>query len=155
MGKVASLHLHPVAGGQPMVPVDAMSLVAEKGIADNPRYFARRSALGRPHKRQVSLIEREQIATHATELGVESIPPGAVRSNVETTGIDLIALIGRKVRIGGAVVIIREARTPCEKMDRVVPGLRTAMQENRQGVIAQVLESGPVRIGDSIEALLG
>jgi len=153
MGTVASLHLHPAAGGQPMIAVDSISLVAEKGIVENQRYFDRRNRLGRAAKRQVSLIEREQISAHAAELGVETIPPGVVRSNIETCGIDLIALMGRNVQVGTAVLFFGEARTPCEKMDRIVPGLRRSMENDRQGVIAQVVRSGSVRVGDEISPL--
>ena len=62
----------------------------------------------------MTLIEREQIAEHAAALGLPSIPPGAVRSNIETTGIKLISLLGREVEIGGAVLrsIRRATRAP-------------------------------------------
>src|ERR1051325_3902373 len=116
-GRVASLHLHPARGGEPMRNVDTIEVVAENGIAGNDRYFARVSAsTGAPRRRQVSLIEREQIAEHATTLGLETIPPGAVRANVETSGIDLVSLVGRELAVGAAVLRVYEPRTPCEKM---------------------------------------
>src|SRR5256885_7561570 len=50
-----------------------------------PRYFGRVSRnSGKPSRRQLSLIEREQIAEHAAPLGLETIAPGAVRANIET-----------------------------------------------------------------------
>src|ERR1051326_5038522 len=99
LGCVASLHLHPEKAGEPMRSVEQIEVVAQKGILGNPRKFGAVSrSTGRPSPRQVSLIEREQIAEHAATLGVEAIPPGAVRSNIETTGVNLIELIGREVR---------------------------------------------------------
>src|SRR5437773_988702 len=96
-GRVASLHLHPEKSGEPMRAVEQFEVVAAKGIFGNPRKFGAISrSTGQPSKRQVSLIEREQIGTHAATLGLQSIPPGAVRSNIETLDIDLIALIGRE-----------------------------------------------------------
>jgi MOSC domain-containing protein YiiM len=149
-GRVAALHLHPLEAGEPLQAVTFFELETGKGIVGNPRYFARLSRSGAPGKRQVSLIEREQIAEHATTLGSETIPPGAVRANVETSGIDLVALIGQQVQIGTAILFFYEARTPCGKMDAICRGLRELMQENRQGVLAQVIQSGRIGVGDEI-----
>ncbi|HEY0550717.1 MAG TPA: MOSC domain-containing protein [Verrucomicrobiae bacterium] len=153
-GCVASLHLHPEKGGEPLRSVERIEVVAEKGIFGNPRKFGvvnRRT--GQPSKRQVSLIEREQIAEHAATLGLQSIPPGVVRSNIETSGIDLIALVGKQIQIGGAILFFYEARTPCEKMERICRGLRALMENNRQGVLAQVVCSGVIRVGDALTPL--
>ena len=151
LGRVASLHLHPVEPGAPLQTVDDIDFIQSKGIQGEPRYFARLSRdTGTPSRRQVTLIEREQIIEHAVALGLESISPGAVRSNVETTGINLIALIGQEVEIGQAVLFLYAARDPCAKMDAICQGLRHRMMDNRQGVLAEVRRSGKVRVGDSI-----
>jgi MOSC domain-containing protein YiiM len=150
-GHVASLHLHPAGPGTPLQTVDAVELVADKGIQGDLRYFGRLSRdTGQPTRRQVSLIEREQIAEHAAALGLPSIPPGAVRSNIETTGINLISLQGREVEIGTAVLFLHSPRDPCAKMDAICQGLRSLMMNNRQGVLAQVVCSGTIRVGDAI-----
>jgi MOSC domain-containing protein YiiM len=150
-GRVASLHLHPPQAGAPFQSVDAIQLVAGKGILGNPRYFDRTSRItGQPNRRQVSLIEREQVAEHAVALGLQSIPPGAVRANIETLGVDLIALLGQKIQIGEAILLLYEARMPCSKMDAVCVGLRARMADNRQGVMAEVIRSGMIRVGDRI-----
>ena len=134
-----------------MRAVEQFEVVAAKGIRGNPRKFGVLSrSTGQPGKRQVSLMEREQIGTHAATLGLESIPPGAVRSNIETLGVDLIALIGCEVRVGTATLFFYEARTPCEKMDRICQGLRALMEHRQQGVLAQVVQDGIIRVGDSI-----
>lgn len=118
---------------------------------EDRRYFGRtRWRTGKPSRRQVSLIEREQIAEHAAALGLETIPPGAVRSNIESTGIDLQALVGQDVKIGEAVVRFYEPRTPSVKMDALCQGLRELMECDRQGVMAEVVRSGVVRVGDRI-----
>ncbi len=153
ISRVVSLHLHPEKSGQPLRAVDQIEVVMEKGIIGNGRHFGRLScSTGQPSQRQVSLIEREQIAGHAATLGLLTIPPGAVRSNIETQDVDLIALLGREVQIGGALLFFYAARTPCEKMDRVCQGLRALMEDRRQGVLAQVIRGGVIRIGDPIAA---
>lgn len=152
MGRIASLHVHPEKGGEPLRAVEAIELVAEKGIVGNGRYFGRvKKETGAPSRRQVSLIEREQLAEHAAALG--PIAPGAVRSNIETSGIDLVALVGRHVRIGTAELHLYAARTPCSKMDAVIDGLRARMENDHQGVMAQITKSGAIRVGDPIEPI--
>jgi MOSC domain-containing protein YiiM len=150
-GHVASLHLHPAESGAPLQSVESVEMVEEKGVAGDARFFGRLSRdTGQPTRRQVTLIEREQIAEHATALGLPSIAPGAVRSNIETTGINLIALLGREIEIGEAVLRLYAPRDPCAKMDAICQGLRARMMDQRQGVLAEVVRSGKVRVGDTI-----
>ena len=150
-GRVASLHLHPAEPGAPLQPIESVEVVVGRGIQGDTRYFGRLSRdTGEPSRRQVTLIEREQIAEHAVALALPSIPPGAVRSNIETTGINLISLLAREVEIGGAVLRFYAPRDPCAKMDAIRQGLRALMLNSRQGVLAEVLRSGTIRVGDSI-----
>jgi MOSC domain-containing protein YiiM len=154
VGRVASLHLHPAESGAAFAGVEEIKLVAGKGIQGEPRYFGKISrSTGQPSRRQVSLIEREQIAEHAVALGVQSISPGRVRSNIETEGIDLVQLIGKRVKIGKAILFFYEGRTPCRQMDDICNGLRALMENNRQGVMAEIVQSGTVRLRDVITCL--
>ena len=149
-GRVSSLHLHPSEGGERFQNVDSIELEIGKGIVGEPRYFARRSRDGEFSKRQVSLIEREQIAEHAATLGLEKIGPGTIRSNIETTGVDLISFIGQQVQIGEAILLVYEARMGCFKMDAICSGLRELTKGNRLGVLAQVVRGGRIEVGDEI-----
>jgi hypothetical protein len=151
-GRVASLHLHPANSGDPLEAVEAIDVVEGKGILHEPRYFGRISRkTGQPSLRQVSLIEREQIGEHAAVLGLKSIPPGAVRSNIETEGVNLVALVGSEIEIGQAILFVHEPRDPCSQMDTICQGLRELMMDNRQGVLATVVRSGKISVGDSIK----
>jgi MOSC domain-containing protein YiiM len=131
--------------------VEEIDLMAGKGIQGEPRYFEKISRhTGKPSRRQVSLMEREQIAEHAAALGLQSIAPGRVRANIETEGIDLIQLIGKRVKVGEAILLFYEGRTPCQQMDDICNGLRSLMENNRQGVMAEIIQSGKVRARDII-----
>jgi MOSC domain-containing protein YiiM len=152
-GQVASLHVHPDEPGAPLLTVPSLELIAAKGIKEDRRYFGRVNSAGRPSRRQVTLIEREQIAEHATALGLESIAPGDVRSNIETTGIELQALMGHEVQVGAARLRFYEPRESWAKMDAICQGLRQRMGGHRQGVLAEVVQSGTVRVGDEIRPL--
>src|SRR2546421_12689278 len=154
-GRVASLHVHPAEAEASMLSVAKITFVEGKGIAEDVRYFDRKNREGQPRKRQVTLIEREQIGEHASVLGLPAIIPGRVRSNIETDEISLIDCIGKQLQIGEAILLIYDPRTPCAQMDAIAPGLRELMKNSRQGVLAQVIRSGTVRVGDSIRVLSG
>jgi hypothetical protein len=150
-GRVASLHLHPAESRAPLQSVGVIKVVEGKGILNEPRYFGRLSRrTGELSRRQVSLIEREQIAEHAVTLGLQTIAPGAVRANIEVTGLNLVSLIGREVEIGDALLFLYEARDPCSQMDAICQGLRELMVDQKQGVMAEVLRGGTIRTGDAI-----
>ena len=154
VARVASLHLHLAQAGAPLRAVETVEAVQAKGLAGDARYFGRLSReTGQPSSRQVSLIEREQLAEHAAALGLAAIAPGAARANIETQGIDLVALVGREIQVGGAVLFVRAPRDPCVKMDAICQGLRERMLGHRQGVLAEVVRSGPIRLGDPITVM--
>jgi MOSC domain-containing protein YiiM len=151
LGHVASLHLHPPEPGTPLQTVEAVEVVEGKGISGDTRYFGRLSRdTGEPSRRQVTLIDRKQIIEHATALRLPSIPAGAVRSNIETMGIDLIVHLGHDIQIGDAVLRLYAPRDPCAKMDAICQGLRARMMDKRQGVLAEVIRAGTIRVGDPI-----
>ena len=76
-----------------------------------------------------------------------------MRSNIETSGVNLIGWLGQEVQIGEAVLRFYAPRDPCAKMDAICQGLRELMLHNRQGVLAEVVRSGTVRVGDSVALL--
>jgi MOSC domain-containing protein YiiM len=126
-------------------------LVEGKGIIGDNRYFGRLSrTTGQLSQRQVSLMEREQIAEHAAALGMAAIAPGAVRANIETTGLNLVSLIGKELAIGEAVLFLFVQRDPCARMDAICQGLRERMMHGKQGVLAEVRQAGRIRLGDAI-----
>jgi MOSC domain-containing protein YiiM len=153
-GVVASMHVHPPVPGSPLLSLEMLELVEGKGIRQDTRYFNRKSrSSGQPSKRQVTIIAREQIQEHSAELGIPPLDAGVVRSNIEITGVHLERWLGCEVEMGQARVLIHELRTPCPKMDAIHPGLQQNMKNGRQGVLAQVVKSGVVRVGDPIRRL--
>jgi MOSC domain-containing protein YiiM len=148
---VASLHLHPAASGEPLLEVTEVSAEAGMGIVGDNRVFGRKNREGKISRRQVSLMAREEITRHASIVGLPEIAPGAVRANIETNGIELTAFVGCEMEVGEAVLRFYEPRTPCYKMDRIASGLQALMSQGRQGVMAEIVRSGKIRVGDKIE----
>ena len=146
--------MHPPVAGEPMLPADSIAVETDDGIVGNTRYWKRQSrSTDQPTQRQVTLIEREQIAEHASVLGLPGIAAGRVRSNIETEGINLVPLAGRDIRVGGAVLHIAAPRDPCHKMDEIAPGLRERMTNDKQGVLAVIVQSGTIKNGDAIQPI--
>jgi hypothetical protein len=154
-GRVASLHLHPARGGEPMRNIDVIEVVAEKGIAGNDRYFGRVSrSTGAPRRRQVSLIEREQIAEHAANARTGKNFSGRCAREYRDQRHRSRDAGWSRIEVGTAVLRVYEPRTPCEKMDRICKGLRALMEDSKQGVLAEVVRGGTIRVGDEIKILV-
>jgi len=125
-----------------MDPVDEGRLVEGQGLE---------GSVGRSKRRQVTLLEQENWDHFMADLG-GSIDPGARRANLLVSGIALVNTRGRVLRIGDARVSVGGELTPCERMDEAMPGLQNAMRpEWGGGVFGQVITSGAVRVGDTVE----
>jgi MOSC domain-containing protein YiiM len=99
-----------------------------------------------PPKREVLFASKE----HLDAVGVE---PGAIRENLTVDGDDVqLWPVGQRVRAGGAVFEITMVCDPCHRMDELRDGLRAEL-DGRRGMLARVVESGEVAVGDEIELL--
>ncbi|HXM93222.1 MAG TPA: MOSC domain-containing protein [Candidatus Dormibacteraeota bacterium] len=97
-------------------------------------------------RRQVLLVDGETL--HEMNL-----PPGIVRENVTTQGLDVSNLqLGEQLRIGESRLEVSAVCDPCEQLEKVRPGLEREIF-GRRGMLCQVLEGGVIRRGDSIEKL--
>jgi len=111
-----------------------------------------------PNLRQVHLIQAElhdELAPAGFAVGA-----GDLGENVTTRGIDLLGLpTATLLRLGAeAVVEVTGLRNPCVQLDRLEPGLLTAVLDRdadgglvrRAGVMAVVVIGGEVRPGDDV-----
>jgi MOSC domain-containing protein YiiM len=87
---------------------------------------------------------------HLQSVGVE---PGAIRENVTVEGTDVEKWpIGQRVRAGEAVFEITMVCDPCHRMDELRQGLRAEL-EGKRGMLARIVESGEIAVGDPVELL--
>jgi MOSC domain-containing protein YiiM len=99
-----------------------------------------------PPRREVLFVSME----HLDSVGVE---PGDIRENLTVEGADVQRWpIGQQVRVGEAVFEITMVCDPCQRMDDLREGLRAELDDKR-GMLARVVESGEVAVGDEIELL--
>jgi MOSC domain-containing protein YiiM len=99
-----------------------------------------------PPRREVLFASEDHLRT----VGVE---PGAIRENVTVAGADVQAWpVGQRLRVGDALFEITMVCDPCHKMDELRQGLRSEL-EGKRGMLARVVESGDVAVGDELELL--
>jgi MOSC domain-containing protein YiiM len=105
---------------------------------------------GRPGKRQVTIVAREDWEAACAELGVE-LDWSLRRANVLVEGLALDQTAGRRLELGGATLEITCETDPCRIMDLQHPGLRKALEPAwRGGVSCRVIADGDVRVGDAV-----
>jgi len=99
-----------------------------------------------PPRREVLFASLE----HLDSVGVQ---PGDIRENLTVAGADVQQWpIGQRVRVGEAIFEITMVCDPCQRMDDLRQGLRAEL-DNKRGMLARVVESGEVAVGDAVELL--
>jgi MOSC domain-containing protein YiiM len=111
-----------------------------------------------PNLRQVHLVQAE-LFDELRASGFD-ISPGRMGENITTAGVDLLALAtGTRLHIGDAAVVeITGLRNPCRQLDKIRPGLMSAVLDRdaagnlirKAGIMGVVLKGGEIRPGDTI-----
>ena len=103
-------------------------------------------AHARAGKRSVLFVAAEDL----DDLGVE---PGAVRENFTVRGAEVMRWpIGQRLAAGEAEFEVTMVCDPCELMERIRPGLQAEL-EGRRGMLARVVQTGAVAVGDGVRLL--
>ena len=145
VGQVEWIGLRP-ARDVAMTEVEQAEAVTGRGLRGD-RYA---SGSG---KRGITLIQAEHLPVIAALAGREHVAPDTLRRNLVVSGIPLVALKGRRFRVGGLVLEGTESCDPCSRMeDALGPGGYNAMR-GHGGLCARIVEGGIVRVGDAVEAL--
>ncbi len=104
---------------------------------------------GRAGKRAVTLIQWEHLAVIASLLGRDVVPE-TLRRNIAVAGLNLNALRGAVVRVGGAVLRVTGPCAPCSRMETALGhGGWTALR-GHGGWCAEVVAPGKVALGDAV-----
>lgn len=146
-GRVEWIGLRP-ARAATMVAVADVLAVAGKGLQGD-RYA------GSNGKRGVTLIQFEHLGVVAALSGHGSLAPAQLRRNVVVSGLPLVALKGRRFRIGEVLFEGTDDCDPCSQMEAALgPGGYNAMR-GHGGLCARILEGGRFRVGDALVAVAG
>ena len=144
-GRVEWIGLRP----QRDVPMESVEeALAQAGIGLVGDRYA-----GGSGKRGVTLIQAEHLPAIAALSGRDALEPALLRRNVVVSGLPLVALKGRRFRLGEALLEGTEDCDPCSRMeDALGPGGFNAMR-GMGGLCARILEGGRIRRGDALIVL--
>jgi MOSC domain-containing protein YiiM len=135
-----------------MRSVSTAEAVEGRGLLGD-RYERKAGTFSKPGGRgyDLTLVEAETLEELSAK-GVELAPIEA-RRNIVVRGIALDELIGRRFRIGEVECYAQRRCEPCSHLQRLTqPGVLRGLV-HRGGLRADVLSSGRIRTGDSVEAL--
>ena len=143
-GRVQWIGLRP-ARDVPMQQVDMVEAETGGGLAGD-RYA------GGSGKRGVTLIQAEHLPVIAALSGHAEVAAATLRRNLLVSGIPLVALKGRRFRIGEVLLEGTDDCDPCSRMEAALgPGGYNAMR-GMGGLCARIVEGGVIRAGDEVVA---
>jgi MOSC domain-containing protein YiiM len=145
-GRVQWIGLRPKRD-VPMQEVSEALAVAGHGL-EGDRY---NSSSG---KRAVTLIQAEHLPVIAALSGHEKIAPATLRRNVVVAGICLTSLIGKRFRIGEALLEGTDYCEPCERMEKALGQGGFNAMNGHGGLCARILQGGKISLGDSLHVML-
>jgi MOSC domain-containing protein YiiM len=139
MPRIVGVFTSPGRNTAESVPHERRRAIAGHGLED--------CAHANPPKREVLFVSAE----HLESVDVE---PGAIRENFTVEGTDVQQWpVGQRVKVGDeAVFEITMVCDPCNRMDQLREGLRAEL-DGKRGMLARVVESGEVAVGDPVELL--
>ncbi len=142
-GRLVWIGLRP-ARRAPMVEVPAAELRPGEGLAGD------RWRGGATGARQVTLVAAEHLAAIAGFLGLDAVAPARLRRNLVVAGVNLLALKGRRFRLGAALLEHSGECHPCSRMEEEFgPGGWHALR-GHGGITARIIEGGAIRLGDAL-----
>jgi MOSC domain-containing protein YiiM len=135
------------AAAEPMRRVPAVDAVAGLGLAGD-RYALGGGTWARypDLEKQVTLIDRDDVAAVAAETGSE-LTPGDTRRNLVTAGADLPSLVGRWFVIGDVLLFGMKRCPPCAHLERLTGVRLVKAMVHRGGINAAVFAGGPIAEG--------
>jgi MOSC domain-containing protein YiiM len=139
MPRIVGVFTSPGRNTAQWVPHERRQAIAGQGLEG--------CAHANPPKREVLFVSAE----HIESVDVE---PGAIRENFTVEGTDVQQWpIGQQVKVGDeAVFEVTMVCDPCNRMDQLREGLRAEL-DGKRGMLARVVESGEVAVGDPVELL--
>jgi MOSC domain-containing protein YiiM len=124
---------------------DALA-VAGKGLVGD-RYA------GGSGKRGITLIQAEHLPVIAALAGQAQVAPALLRRNLVVSGVPVIALKGRRFRIGEVLLEGIDSCDPCSRMEAALGAGGYNAMRGHGGLCARILEGGQLRLGDAVVPL--
>jgi MOSC domain-containing protein YiiM len=146
MAKVIGIATHSVSRGE-ITTHQQVSITTEAGLQNDYQ--------GQKHRQtQVTLLSKKSWDQSCADLGI-ILDWTLRRANLLIDDIEFnTAMIGQQIQIGGVLLEITQETDPCQRMEEVYAGLKTALTpEWRGGARCMVLRPGVIKTGDSVHLL--
>ena len=131
----------------PVEAIESAELAPDFGIVGD-RHAKKRA---KPSIRQVTLMQTEHLPAVAALSGHGSIGPQNVRRNLLVSGINLLALSGRRFLVGNQVLLETTGPClPCERMNDELGPLGMAAMQGHGGITTRIVHGGVIRVGDAV-----
>jgi MOSC domain-containing protein YiiM len=101
-------------------------------------------------RRQVTLVQSEHLDVMAHLLGLPEIRPELLRRNIVVSGINLLALVKARFRIGSATLAGTGLCQPCSRMEENLGVGGWNAMRGHGGITATVIAGGTIRLGDTV-----
>jgi len=145
VGKVNWIGIRPSRNVK-QIELQSVEAIVGEGLSGD-RYS------GKSGKRDVSIIQAEHLEIVGRLLGKGTINPLLTRRNLVVSGVNLVSLKGKVIRLGSTELEITGPCAPCSKMEtNLGPGGYNAMR-GHGGITARVLKTGTISVGDTLEVI--
>ena len=108
---------------------------------------------GKSGKRDVSIIQSEHLELVGRLLGRDTIDPLLTRRNIVVSGLNLISLKGKVIRVGSAELEITGSCAPCSKMETNLGAGGYNAMRGHGGITARVVKTGTISVGDTLAVI--
>ncbi len=144
------LHIHTArAVRETMQAHQSVRLIPGTGI-EGDRYA---TGLGKysdlPDVREVTLIETETLTALKRDHGID-LSVDEHRRNLTTEDVPLNHLVGKRFRVGSAILEGGRLNTPCRYIDMVTGKTICDLLEHRSGLNCRIISGDTVAVGDVI-----
>ena len=144
-GRVIAICVARTAG-EPMQQIESVLAIAEEGLQGD-RYASGEGSFNKDRQgsRQVTLIN----GLFFEDSGFEHVDS---RRNIVTLDVELMWLIGRQFKIGEAYMSGIKYCDPCQRPSKLQNKSISFAKvfHDRGGLVAEVIQSGLIRVGDAI-----
>ena len=128
----------------------ALSLHAGQGVEGDRYRLGTGTYPAKPEPgRQVTLFEAETLEAIVRDHGI-AFAPHEHRRNVTVRGVPLNHLVGRRFRLGPALLEAMRLSVPCRYLEELLGKPVFKPMLNRSGLNCRILEGGMVRLGDLV-----
>ena len=147
-GQLLTIHI-AAAGGENMTELQEANLIEGVGI-EGDRYATGRGYYSHmPDIREVTLIDEETLVALQRDHDIELLP-SEHRRNLTTRDVPLNHLVGRRFKIGDAVLEGGRLNVPCKYLQTLLNKKVFVPLLNRSGLNCRIIKSGKIVSGDLV-----